>query len=220
MGMWIAIIIVLFVLGSMMTLKPSGIDQRVDKLRMAARRLQLNPKLVPCPEWVRGRDNEYGRGMLGQYGLVLDNAKMPHNRYQVVSGHWRPDSSVVDAPSDSVALTIPSTIHSHNRTFNKASTTPDKGKAVAKSRFYLDQTPLALPSTIEPFVKALVIQSNSIIIYWEDIAYVRATTNPTYHASAIEPDLSALKSQLEQWAATVQTQSAQKAHEPSLLINA
>lgn len=48
MGMLIGVIIVLFVLGSMMALKPNGIDQRLDKLRMTARRLQLNPKLVSC----------------------------------------------------------------------------------------------------------------------------------------------------------------------------
>ncbi len=206
MGMWIAIIIVLFVLGSMMTLKPSGIDQRLDKLRMAARRLQLNPKLVPCPDWVKGRDNEYGRGMLGQYGLVLENAKMPHNRYQVVSGQWRPDSSMVEVTSDRVSLDIPTSVRSQKHSLNSSS----DNKALPKSRFYLDQTPLDLPSTIEPFVKALVIQSNSIVIYWEDIAYVRATSNPNYHAGAIEPDLSALKSKLEQWAAEIQKKAAQK----------
>lgn len=209
MGMWIAIIIVLFVLGSMMTLKPSGIDQRVDKLRMAARRLQLNPKLVPCPDWVKGRDNEYGRGMLGQYGLVLENAKMPHNRYQVVSGQWRPDSSTVEVISDNVALHIPTTVRSQKHSLNTSASKTDN-KALPTSRFYLDQVPLDLPSTIEPFVKALVIQPNSIVIYWEDIAYVRATSNPNYHAGAIEPDLSALKSKLEQWAAEIQKKAMQK----------
>ena len=94
MGMWIAIAIVLFVLGSMMALKPSGIDQRLDKLRMTARRLQLNPKLVTCPDWVKGRDNEYGRGMIGQYGLVLDNVKLPLTRYQVLDGQWRPAGKI------------------------------------------------------------------------------------------------------------------------------
>ena len=78
MGIWIAILIVLFVLGSMMALKPNIIDQRLDKLRMTARRLQLNPKLVTCPEWLPGRDEEYGRGMMGQYCLVLVNVQLPH----------------------------------------------------------------------------------------------------------------------------------------------
>lgn len=205
MGMWIAIIIVLFVLGSMMTLKPSGIDQRVDKLRMAARRLQLNPKLVACPKWVRGKDNEYGRGMLGQYGLVLENAQMPHSRYQVVSGQWRPDNSAVDAPTKNVTLNIPTTTRSHksiidSSTINNGAN--NKNKPIA--RFYLDKEPLALPTAIEPFVKALEIRANSIVIYWEDIAYVRSSSNPNYNASAIEPDLAALKAQMQHWASQIQ----------------
>lgn len=183
MGMWIAIAIVLFVLGSMMALKPSAIDQRLDKLRMAARRLQLNPKLVACPDWVRGRDNEFGRGMIGQYGMVFDNVQLPLARYQVIDGQWRPDSSY-DQVSSPASLS-------------------------------LDKVPLKLPATIEPFVKALLIKANSIVVYWDDIAYVRPLTNPGYKANNIEPDLSLLKSQLEQWA--LQVQAAPRSH---LSINA
>ena len=43
MGVWIVIAIILFVLGSMMALKPSGIDMRLDTLRLTARKLELNP---------------------------------------------------------------------------------------------------------------------------------------------------------------------------------
>lgn len=173
MGLWITIIIILFVVGNVMMLKPSGIDQRLDKLRMAARRLQLNPKLVHCPDWVRGKDDEYGRGMMGQYGLVVDNVQLPVARYQVINGQWRPSTS-----ADS--------------------------KGALQANFSLDKTPLALPPSIEPFVKALLIKTNSIVIYWEDVNYVRTVTNPNYHVSAIEPDLLALKSQLEQWALQMQ----------------
>ena len=104
MGTLIGVIIVLFVLGSMMALKPNGIDQRLDKLRMTARRLQLNPKLVACPDWIKGRDN--GRGMMGQYCLVLENTQLPHTRYQVIDGQWRPDRSV-DTTKDNIKLNIP-----------------------------------------------------------------------------------------------------------------
>ncbi len=185
MGIWIAIAIVLFVLGSMMALKPSGIDQRLDKLRMTARRLQLNPKLVACPDWVRGKDGEYGRGMMGQYGIVLDNVQMPLARYRVIEGEWRADtdsdeSNVID---DLLIKTI---------------------RSAPKDNFILDKTPLALPVTIEPFVKALLIKANSIVIYWEDIAYVRPVTNPSYKAGAIESDLLVLKTQLENWALQMQ----------------
>ena len=178
MGIWIAVAIVLFVFGSMMALKPSGIDQRLDRLRMTARRLGLNPKLVACPDWVIGKDNEYGRGMLGQYGLVLDNVQMPHTRYKAIDGQWRPDSSLAAGASGS-------------------------GDHVFTS-FNLDKVPLALPPTIEPFVKALLIKANSIVIYWEDIAYVRPATNPAYKSFEIEADLLVLKAQLEQWALQMQ----------------
>ena len=195
MGTLIGIIIVLFVLGSMMALKPNGIDQRLDKLRMTARRLQLNPKLVGCPDWIKGRDNEYGRGMLGQYCLVLDDIKLPHTRYQVIDGQWRPDSSFVDTSSEDKTLTIPSAIRSSHITSTAA---------VNKTKFILDKTPLDLPVSIEPFVKGMLTKANSIIIYWEDIAYVRPLSNPAYHHTLIERDLLALKANLEKWALEMQ----------------
>ena len=189
MGTWIAIAIVLFVLGSMMALKPSGIDQRLDHLRMTARRLQLNPKLVACPDWIRGKDNEYGRGMLGQYGLVLDNVKLPLTRYQVIDGRWRPDSNANSKTTNSA---------------DKNASGNSNGNTSPQANFSLDKVPLALPASIEPFVKALLIKSNSIVIYWEDIAYVRPVTNPNYQQKMIETDLLILKAQLEEWALQMQ----------------
>ena len=195
MGTFIGVIIVLFVLGSMMALKPNGIDQRLDKLRMTARRLQLNPKLVSCPDWIKGKDNEYGRGMLGQYCLVLDDVQLPHTRYQVIDGQWRPDSSFVDTSKDDVKLTIPSAIRANNSSNNTI---------IKKTNFSLDKAPLDLPVSIEPFVKGLLTKANSIVIYWEDIAYVRPSSNPAYQQKLIEADLLVLKKQLEQWASEMQ----------------
>ncbi len=195
MGTLIGVIIVLFVLGSMMALKPNGIDQRLDKLRMIARRLQLNPKLVACPDWIKGRDNEYGRGMLGQYCLILEETKLPHTRYQVIDGQWRPVSSFVDTSDDAKTLHIPSAIRS---------TQSSNNVTVKKTDFSLDKAPLELPVSIEPFVKGLMTKANSIIIYWEDIAYVRPNSNPTYHQQRIEADLLVLKANLEKWAIQMQ----------------
>ncbi|MGP5372738.1 hypothetical protein [Psychrobacter alimentarius] len=199
MGILIGVIIVLFVLGSMMALKPNGIDQRLDNLRMTARRLQLNPKLVTCPDWIKGRDNEYGRGMMGQYCLVLENTQLPHTRYQVIDGQWRPDSSFVDTTKDDIKLNIPSAIRSTQNS-------PDT--AIKKTNFSLDKVPLDLPVSIEPSVKGLLTKANSIIIYWEDIAYVRPSTNPKYQQKAIESDLSVLKANLEKWALQMQKTTA------------
>ena len=199
MGILIGVIIVLFVLGSMMALKPNGIDQRLDNLRMTARRLQLNPKLVTCPDWIKGRDNEYGRGMMGQYCLVLENTQLPHTRYQVIDGQWRPDSSFVDTTKDDIKLNIPSAIRS-------TQSSPDT--AIKKTNFSLDKVPLDLPVSIEPSVKGLLTKANSIIIYWEDIAYVRPSTNPKYQQKAIEADLLVLKANLEKWALQMQKTTA------------
>ena len=195
MGMWIAIAIVLFVLGSMMALKPSGIDQRLDKLRMTARRLQLNPKLVTCPDWIKGKDNEYGRGMMGQYCLILENTNLPFTRYQVIDGQWRPDSSFVDTTTDDNKLIVPTAIRA-----NQSNT----HTAIKKPNVSLDKMPLDLPVSIEPYVKGLLTKANSIVIYWEDIAYVRPATNPTYQQKLIESDLLALKEKLEEWALQMQ----------------
>ncbi|MGM8887337.1 hypothetical protein ACS8FD_15535 [Psychrobacter sp. 1U2] len=197
MGLWIAVVIVLFVLGSMMALKPNGIDQRLDKLRMTARRLQLHPKLVACPDWIKGRDNEYGRGMLGQYCLVLEDTQLPHMRYQVIDGQWRPDSNFIDTSTDDSKLTIPSVIRNHQAS---------NSTVLKKTNFALDKAPLDLPVSIEPFVKGLLTKSNSIVIYWEDIAYVRPLTNPNYQSKMIETDLLALKENLEKWALTMRKQ--------------
>ncbi|MBO6225328.1 MAG: hypothetical protein J6N72_07765 [Psychrobacter sp.] len=199
MGILIGVIIVLFILGSMIALKPNGIDQRLDNLRMTARRLQLNPKLVTCPDWIKGRDNEYGRGMMGQYCLVLENTQLPHTRYQVIDGQWRPDSSFVDTTKDDIKLNIPSAIRS-------TQSSPDT--AIKKTNFSLDKVPLDLPVSIEPSVKGLLTKANSIIIYWEDIAYVRPSTNPKYQQKAIESDLLVLKANLEKWALQMQKTTA------------
>lgn len=199
MGILIGVIIVLFVLGSMMALKPNGIDQRLDNLRMTARRLQLNPKLVTCPDWIKGRDNEYGRGMMGQYCLVLENTQLPHTRYQVIDGQWRPDSSFVDTTKDDIKLNIPSAIRS-------TQSSPDT--AIKKTNFSLDKVPLDLPVSIEPSVKGLLTKANSIIIYWEDIAYVRPSTNPKYQQKVIESDLLVLKANLKKWALQMQKTTA------------
>ncbi|MFC6381613.1 hypothetical protein [Psychrobacter glacincola] len=195
MGMWIAIAIVLFVLGSMMALKPNGIDQRLDKLRMTARRLQLNPKLIGCPDWIKGKDNEYGRGMMGQYCLVLDDTQLPYTRYQVIDGQWRPDSNFVDITTDDNKLIVPTAIRPSQ---SHAHTT------VKKTDFSLDKVALDLPVSIEPHVKGLLTKANSIVIYWEDIAYVRPATNPTYQQKLIESDLLVLKEKLEEWALQMQ----------------
>ena len=75
---------------------------------------------------------------------------------------------------------------------------------VKKINVSLDKVPLDLPVSIGPYVKGLLTKANSIVIYWEDIAYVRPATNPTYQQKLIESDLLLLKQKLEAWALQMQ----------------
>ena len=124
--------------------------------------------------------------------------QLPHTRYQVIDGQWRPDSRFVDTSTKDTKLTIPSAIRS-----SQNNTKTD----IKKPNFSLDKMPIDLPVSIEPFVKGLLTKANSIVIYWEDIAYVRPSTNPAYQQKLIEADLLALKENLEKWALQMQKKS-------------
>ena len=116
MGIWIAIAIGVFIVGSIMGLKPSARETMRDNLRMAARRVGVQPKLVACPDWIMGDTGERGKGMMAQYGVVIQDAKMRPCDYQVIEGKWRPftghypanfalDNREVDLPA-SIATTV------------------------------------------------------------------------------------------------------------------
>lgn len=87
MGTWITVAIVLFVAGSVMGLKPNTSERFLDELRMAARRLGLQPKLVACPSWLVGKGGnvatDKGKGMIAQYGLVIEGGTMQPCDYQI-----------------------------------------------------------------------------------------------------------------------------------------
>ena len=135
MGTWIAIAIGMFVLGTIMALKPSVVDMRLDKLRMTARRLELNPKVVACPDWVRGRNNEFGKGMIGQYSLIMDDMKFPETHYQVVDGVLKFENTQAQGSN-----------------VNSQSSSIDESHSTAKQRLAqrLQGEPLNLPPSMAP----------------------------------------------------------------------
>ena len=132
---------------------------------------------------------------MGQYCLILEDINLPFTRYQVIDGQWRPDSSFVDTTNDDNKLIVPTAMRSKQ---SNADTT------VKKINVSLDKVPLDLPVSIAPYVKGLLTKANSIVVYWEDIAYVRPATNPTYQQKLIESDLLLLKQKLEAWALQMQ----------------
>ncbi|WP_296404013.1 hypothetical protein [Psychrobacter sp.] len=188
MGTWIAIAIGLFVLGSIMALKPSAIDMRLDKLRMTARRLELNPKLIACPDWIRGRNNEYGKGMIGQYSLIMDEMKFPETHYQVFDGKLKLDSHQGSVKVDKLDT---------SQSFNKVSQNSLTQQSIANS---LNNEALTLPTYMIPLVKGVYLKANSLVVFWHDIGYVQPATNPKFSIDQIESDLLILKSVMQNWA--------------------
>lgn len=186
MGTWIAIAIGMFALGTIMALKPSAVDMRLDKLRMIARRLELNPKFIACPDWIRGRNNEFGQGMIGQYSLIMDDMKFPETHYQVVDGKLQLDGS-----------------QGQGSDLNTQSSSEKEGShSVSKQRLAqrLEGEPLTLPPSMAPLVKGVYLKANSLVVFWHDNRYVQPATNPNFNIQQIEPELMALKSTMQTWA--------------------
>lgn len=84
MGVWITVGIFLFVIGSMMALKPSAKQKALGLLRERGRVQGLNPKLVACPEWLINANGEKGKGMVALYSLVVPEAKLPLSEALVI----------------------------------------------------------------------------------------------------------------------------------------
>ncbi len=171
-GIIISVVIVLFVIGNVMALRPSGMALRRDKLRILATKLGLSPHLVPCPTWIRGEHNELGRGMLAEYSLVFEDTKLLSARYQIIK-----DNNEIPQLRPVIEQ--------------------DKN---TNTDFSLDKQPLNLPIAIEPFIKGIEIKINAICVYWDDKAYLNPSTNPNYQTKNSESDLLALKDKLLQWA--------------------
>ncbi|UNU73972.1 hypothetical protein LU293_03515 [Moraxella nasovis] len=85
----IAIIIVLivagFILGSIFGAKPRAYEVRVADLRLIARKMQLNPRLVPAADWLQ----PVRTGMIAQYSVVNDSWRLPLRRFLCVNGQWQ-----------------------------------------------------------------------------------------------------------------------------------
>ncbi|MFW2177967.1 MULTISPECIES: hypothetical protein [unclassified Moraxella] len=114
MGTWITLIIILFIVGSVMGLKPSAKETRLDRLRTTARKLGLNPKLVPCPNWITPNDDPLnkGKGMIAQYGVLIEHASLPACDYQLIDGLLRPytDNNPANFTLDNQPLELPNSI--------------------------------------------------------------------------------------------------------------
>lgn len=99
-GVVVVIVAVLFVLGNIMGLKPKMGEVRVGDMRMFARKIDLHPKLVAMPDWLRqhkeSRQDKQtnNHGMIAQYTVIDDSWQLPANRLLWTGGDWQNEDGV------------------------------------------------------------------------------------------------------------------------------
>ncbi|MDO4223719.1 MAG: ammonium transporter [Acinetobacter sp.] len=96
MGLWVSAIVVLFILGSIFSFRTSPRDKALANLREKARKLGLNPRLVPAPEWLGLEKQGNYAPMVAYYSvmikdgrLALMRAKVQNQQLHVVVGDER-----------------------------------------------------------------------------------------------------------------------------------
>lgn len=76
-GVWITVVIVIFVLGSMLNLRASPREKSLANLRENARKMGLNPRLVPAPDWLNLPKNGNYAPMIAYYHIIVPQGQFP-----------------------------------------------------------------------------------------------------------------------------------------------
>ena len=85
LGLWVAIIIVVFVLGSIFGLRVSPREKALGLMRDKARKIGLHPRLVPAPEWTKiPMASENRASMVAYYSVLIPEARLALMRARVV----------------------------------------------------------------------------------------------------------------------------------------
>lgn len=83
---WIILLVAVFVGGQWAMMRPNPREQRVMHLRDAARKMGLQPKLVPPPEWFKTESRQF----IAFYSLIVPTAKLPYSRAErQADGTWK-----------------------------------------------------------------------------------------------------------------------------------
>jgi len=84
-GIWVAIVIVVFVLGSIFGLRVSPREKALGQMRDKARKMGLHPRLVKAPEWTKvPMATESRASMVAYYSVLIPEARLPLMRARVV----------------------------------------------------------------------------------------------------------------------------------------
>ncbi|MFC6052338.1 hypothetical protein A6M14_12270 [Acinetobacter sp. Ac_877] len=84
-GIWVAVIIVVFVLGSIFGLRVSPRERALGMMRDKARKMGLHPRLVAAPAWTKiPMATENRASMVAYYSILLPEARLPLMRARIV----------------------------------------------------------------------------------------------------------------------------------------
>src|SRR5690606_3465707 len=84
-GIWVALVIIIFVLGSIFGLRISPREKALGIMREKARKIGLHPRLVVAPEWTKvPKATESRASMVAYYSILLPEARLPLMRARVV----------------------------------------------------------------------------------------------------------------------------------------
>lgn len=84
-GIWITVLIVVFVLGSIFGLRVNPRERALGLMREKARKMSLHPRLVAAPEWTKiPKATENRASMVAYYSVLIPDARLPLMRARVV----------------------------------------------------------------------------------------------------------------------------------------
>ena len=83
-GLWVALVSIVFVLGSIFGLRVSPREKALGLMREKARKMGLHPRLVAAPEWTKvPMATEKRASMVAYYSVLIPEARLPLMRARV-----------------------------------------------------------------------------------------------------------------------------------------
>ncbi len=84
-GIWVAVVIVIFVMGSILGLRVSPREKAIGMMRDQARKMGLHPRLVVAPDWTKiPMATENRASMVAYYRVLLTEARLQLMRARIV----------------------------------------------------------------------------------------------------------------------------------------
>ena len=77
-GIWVAVAIIIFVVGSIFGLRVSPREKALGLMREKARKMGLHPRLVVAPDWTKiPKAKESRASMVAYYSVLIADARLP-----------------------------------------------------------------------------------------------------------------------------------------------